>query len=244
MEGSGTPHPNNEKEDSDMSISFDDALSISGVSAVQPVAPIQPPPPPTGEEAESTMKIGGGERDSYIPSSPMFDGPMPSGTYGRNGMMMGDFSSIQDSSPAEPMDVSSLDTTISEMQESAAEDIGSDFMSMLSDALRANTESIERTMEELGMTAEDLTNQEKVSSLVNAMNQGAENLGVPQITDIDKIIESIMNAADEQESGSSSTITTYSFSDFGLPNVPSVEEYLLNRTENSEKAAEEVPNVL
>ncbi len=222
-----------------MSINFDDAMSISGISAISPVTQIQPPPPPTGEETESSMKIGGGERDSYIPSSSMFDGPMPSGTYGRNGLMMGDFSSIDGSSAADPMDISSIDTN-NEMLEAASEDAGADFMSMLSDALRANTESIERTMEELGITTEDLTDQEKVSSLVNAMNQGAESLGVPQLTDIDKIIESIMNAADEEEAGSSGKISTYSFRQFGLPNIQSIEEYLKNRNENPEETSEKI----
>ncbi len=233
-----------QQEDSNMSINFDDTLYVSGMPAMQPLNQIQPPPPQFGMETENSMKIGGDARDSYTPSFPLFDGPIPSGTYGKNGMMMGDFSSVQNTSIEDSMTPTALNMMVNDMQETVSEDMGVDFMNILSDTLRANMDSIQDAMDQLGITMENLNDQDSVSSLVHAMNLGASNLGVPQLTDIDQIIETIMNAKDSEQSGVSERITTYSFSEFGLPDLPSYEGSLQNRADDVEKIFEEKPKTV
>ena len=99
------------------------------------------------------------DRDSYIPSiqkAGMEDYAIPSGTYGTNGMMIGD-------------------------------------MPLLSNAFRANKDSILSTMETLGLTMDDLSDEENLKTLVTAMNEGAANLGL-QTTSVDETISMIVSA--------------------------------------------------
>ncbi|MCR5468204.1 MAG: hypothetical protein K6F37_04510, partial [Lachnospiraceae bacterium] len=76
----------------------------------------------------------------------------------------------------------------------------SSFMDALSNAFRANADSILMTMETLGLTMDDLSDQSNLTALANAMNEGAANLGVPQIEDIDATVESLMNKSNDTES--------------------------------------------
>lgn len=76
---------------------------------------------------------------------------------------------------------------------SSSESSSSTLMSKLSNAFRANQDSIESAMNELGLTEEDLNDAENLTALANAMNEGAENLGLPQIENVDEVVESILN---------------------------------------------------
>ena len=91
------------------------------------------------------------------------------------------------------------------MSEVSPAESGDDLMSQMSDAFRANEDSIRAAMEELGLSEEDLESAENMALLANAMNEGAAKLGVPQIEDVDAAVEELMNI---QATGGSSEKAT------------------------------------
>ena len=69
-----------------MSVNFDESMYVNAMTTVQQAQQIMPPPPTSTNE--DNTKVGG--MDSYIPNMPNYDTPMPTGTYGANGMMIND----------------------------------------------------------------------------------------------------------------------------------------------------------
>jgi len=112
------------------------------------------------------------QKDSYIPSNSIAtqDIPIPSGNYGPDAKMV-------------------------ENGMSAGTTLSSDFMSVLQDAFRANADSIEMTMNSLGLTIEDLTDEENMTALATAMNEGAVNLGVPTVDNLEEVVSNLVQQA-------------------------------------------------
>ena len=124
------------------------------------------------------------EKDAYIPSNADYSSAIPSSTYGPNAMMRGDLPPVGGAGEASGIDPESQSTS------------SSSFMSALSNAFRANEDSIEMVMEELGLSIEDLTSEENMETLATAMNAGAENLGVPTVDNMDEVVASLMEDID------------------------------------------------
>ena len=192
------------------SVNFDPTLL--GISQM-PDASIQPVMPDAKVEAVSKV------RDSYTPSAEAMnmdmDIALPSQTYGRNGMEIGDTPRVSQMSFMSGVSMTSATeaTSTSEVEDTS-------FMEVLSQVLRANTDSIQSTMDELGLTLDDLTSEENMATLASAMNQGAADLGLPTIDNLDDVVNGLMDAinattsetvdatavtaAEETENGSSS----------------------------------------
>lgn len=79
-------------------------------------------------------------------------------------------------------------------------------MPILSNAFRANEDSILSTMETLGLTMDDLADEENLKTLATAMNEGAANLGLPT-TDVDETVSMIVSAMEESADASTSDDT-------------------------------------
>ncbi|MCR4673799.1 MAG: hypothetical protein K5675_02220 [Lachnospiraceae bacterium] len=124
-------------------------------------------------------------KDEYIPSGLSFDGAIPTGTYNASGMMVGEITS------------STTETT-------------DDFMTTLSNAFRANVDSIEAKMEELGLSISDLSNQDNLELLADAMNDGAESLGLPTIDNMDEVLSNLMDYIKEQDETATTVASTES----------------------------------
>ncbi len=113
-----------------------------------------------------------------LPSTTSFDSLMQVGKYNADSMAM---------------------TSVSE-----SDDSSSSIMSQLSNAFRANEDSILSTMENLGLTLEDLSDKENLSALADAMNEEAVNLGLPTVDNMDNTVDSLyesISAASENEEG-------------------------------------------
>lgn len=136
------------------------------------------------------------EKDSYISSlSAGSDLPLPTGTYNAMG-------------------VESNSSTTTSTTSSTGYDA---LLSQLSDTFRANADSILSTMESLGLTMEDLQDEENLQTLADAMNAGAEALGLPTVDNLETLVSQLYQTisenwdnyfASEEESTSTSTDTT------------------------------------
>ena len=129
-----------------------------------------------------------GEKDSYISSIFVFaaDMAIPTSNYNAQGMMT--------------MDA----TSISPMNEISTSGAGSSAMDMLSQTFRANADSIEMVLEQLGLNMEDLLDDTNMKKFADAMNQGAANLGVPQIDDLSKAMEEAAKSVKAMSEGNAS----------------------------------------
>ena len=165
-----------------MNVSLDDALYVNAISSVQGV--YQNSRVYSGETGKTDTESY--EADSYIPSAGNSSDAIPSGTYGPDAMMVGDL----------PSDMQV--TSVSESEEST-----DSFMDILSNALRANEDSIIMAMNTLGLTVADLSDKSNMAALVDAMNEGAKALGVPQIEDVDAAVETLLGSLDEHEEDAS-----------------------------------------
>ncbi len=120
------------------------------------------------------------DRDSYIPSMAMVDMAIPSGNYNAQGMSVDDFS------PVSAMDTGNK---VSAGNSSA--------MSMLSHTFRANEDSIQMALDELGLAVEDLAIEDNIQEFAELMNKGAENIGVPQVENMEEAMKSAVAAIKE-----------------------------------------------
>ncbi|MCR5273433.1 MAG: hypothetical protein K6E13_10725 [Lachnospiraceae bacterium] len=123
------------------------------------------------------IPVEAGDMDSYIPGVRDAMDVIPSANYTANGVSVLDLT----------QPVTSTDTDSSANTDSA-------LYEMLSQSLRANVEDILSTMESLGLTTEDLSNKEALASLANAMNEGAAKLGLPQVENLDEVVEKVYAA--------------------------------------------------
>ena len=127
------------------------------------------------------------DRDSYIPSmamSDMADMAIPSGNYNAQGM------SVEDFSPVSAMDTGN--------KASAG---NSSAMSMLSHTFRANEDSIQMALDELELAVEDLAIEDNMQEFAELMNKGAENIGVPQVENMEEAMKNA-GAAIKEATGS------------------------------------------
>ena len=121
-------------------------------------------------QPESRTESTRTETDTFTRSSSDFS--MPSGVYDMSGVISGGVT------PAAPSGESA--------------DTG-DLMSRMSNAFRANQDVIESAMSELGLSEEDLSDAENMTALANKLNEGAAELGLPQIEDVDAAVEAVLN---------------------------------------------------
>lgn len=100
-------------------------------------------------------------------------------------------------------------TDASTSTDTAAESVLS-ILNEISSTMHVNADSIADTMDELGMTVSDLYDSDKMEELVNALNQGAADRGLPTIDNLDSIISSLSDFA---TSSASDTESSYSITD-------------------------------
>ena len=125
------------------------------------------------------------ETDSYVASIGAEDMPMPTGTYDAQGMMVGERPPMP---PMAPVEQSAETDTESESDLTSGEQ---SLLAQLSETFRANTDSILMKMEELGLSLEDLQDEDNLTKLAEAMNEGAESLGLPTIEDMDTVVSEL-----------------------------------------------------
>ena len=135
--------------------------------------------------------------DSYVPgiSQMDMDIPMPSSTYNAQGMMSGERPPMP---PMPPQETEETDETTentqvtgtTETQGTAATGTEA-LLEELSETFRANPDSILMKLDELGLSLEDLGDEDNLASLATAMNEGAANMGLPTIEDLDSAVSTL-----------------------------------------------------
>ncbi|WP_099469604.1 hypothetical protein [Konateibacter massiliensis] len=103
--------------------------------------------------------------------------------------------------PVPPTDTeSTTDTEESDVTSSISNAVQS-IIDSLSESLRANEDTVLSTLESLGLTPEDLLDSDNVELVANALNEGAEKLGLPTVDDLDQIIADLKSSIEETVSG-------------------------------------------
>ena len=74
----------------------------------------------------------------------------------------------------------------------------SEFMSRVSNAFRANITNIQAAMSGLGLSVEDLSNQENLTLLGETLNEEAEILGLPQVESVDNEVSKILGKSEKK----------------------------------------------
>lgn len=150
------------------------------------------------QETQATQqKEENSATDSYVPgiSQMDMDIPMPSSTYNAQGMMSGERPPMP---PMPPQETDETDETTestqvtgtTETQETAATGTEA-LLEELSETFRANPDSILMKLDELGLSLEDLSDEDNLASLATAMNEGAANMGLPTIEDLDSAVSTL-----------------------------------------------------
>ncbi|MCR4902490.1 MAG: hypothetical protein K6A23_06505 [Butyrivibrio sp.] len=146
-----------------------------------------------GQQIQSIPKNG--ERDSYIPSMSAMaaDMAIPTSNYNARGVMEEDF-----------LPVSATGTD-------SSSNTDYNVMDILSHSFRANQDSIQSTLDDLGLSIEDLALDDNMMDFAEAMNKQAENIGVPQVENLgetaEKAMELIKAVTENEESGTASDYT-------------------------------------
>lgn len=135
--------------------------------------------------------------DSYVPgiSQMDMDIPMPSSTYNAQGMMSGERPPMPSMPPQETDETdetteSAQVTGTTETQGTAATGTEA-LLEELSETFRANLDSILMKLDELGLSLEDLGDEDNLASLATVMNEGAANMGLPTIEDLDSAVSTL-----------------------------------------------------
>ena len=137
------------------------------------------------QETQATQqKEENSATDSYVPgiSQMDMDIPMPSSTYNAQGMMSGERPPMPPMPPQE-MDEATESTQVTgttQAQGTAAAGTEA-LLEELSETFRTNPDSILMKLDELGLSLEDLGDEDNLASLATAMNEGAANMGLPTI---------------------------------------------------------------
>lgn len=135
--------------------------------------------------------------DSYVPgiSQMDMDIPMPSSTYNAQGMMSGERPPMP---PMPPQETDETDETTESTQvtgttqaQGTAATGTEALLEELSETFRANPDSILMKLDELGLSLEDLGDEDNLASLATAMNEGAANMGLPTIEDLDSAVSTL-----------------------------------------------------
>lgn len=147
------------------------------------------------QESQATQqKEENSATDSYVPgiSQMDMDIPMPSSTYNAQGMMSGERPPMPPMPPQE-MDEATESTQVTgttETQGTAATGTEA-LLEELSETFRTNPDSILMKLDELGLSLEDLGDEDNLASLATAMNEGAANMGLPTIEDLDSAVSTL-----------------------------------------------------
>lgn len=147
------------------------------------------------QETQATQqKEENSATDSYVPgiSQMDMDIPMPSSTYNAQGMMSGERPPMPPMPPQETEETdetteSTQVTGTTETQGTAATGTEA-LLEELSETFRANPDSILMKLDELGLSLEDLGDEDNLASLATVMNEGAANMGLPTIEDLDSAV--------------------------------------------------------
>ncbi len=150
------------------------------------------------QETQATQqKEENSATDSYVPgiSQMDMDIPMPSSTYNAQGMMSGERPPMPPMPPQETEETdetteSTQVTGTTETQGTAATGTEA-LLAELSETFRANPDSILMKLDELGLSLEDLGDEDNLASLATAMNEGAANMGLPTIEDLDSAVSTL-----------------------------------------------------
>lgn len=150
------------------------------------------------QETQATQqKEENSATDSYVPgiSQMEMDIPMPSSTYNAQGMMSGERPPMPPMPPQETEETdetteSTQVTGTTETQGTAATGTEA-LLEELSETFRANPDSILMKLDELGLSLEDLGDEDNLASLATAMNEGAANMGLPTIEDLDSAVSTL-----------------------------------------------------
>lgn len=147
------------------------------------------------QETQATQqKEENSATDSYVPgiSQMDMDIPMPSSTYNAQGMMSGERPPMPPMPPQE-MDEATESTQVTgttQAQGTAAAGTEA-LLEELSETFRANPDSILMKLDELGLSLEDLGDEDNLASLATATNEGAANMGLPTIEDLDSAVSTL-----------------------------------------------------
>lgn len=150
------------------------------------------------QETQATQqKEENSATDSYVPgiSQMDMDIPMPSSTYNAQGMMSGERPPMP---PMPPQEMDETDETTestqvtgtTETQGTAATGTEA-LLEELSETFRVNPDSILMKLDELGLSLEDLGDEDNLASLATTMNEGAANMGLPTIEDLDSAVSTL-----------------------------------------------------
>lgn len=150
------------------------------------------------QETQATQqKEENSATDSYVPgiSQMDMDIPMPSSTYNAQRMMSGERPPMP---PMPPQETDETDETTestqvtgtTETQGTAATGTEA-LLEELSETFRTNPDSILMKLDELGLSLEDLGDEDNLASLATAMNEGAANMGLPTIEDLDSAVSTL-----------------------------------------------------
>lgn len=147
------------------------------------------------QETQATQqKEENSATDSYVPgiSQMDMDIPMPSSTYNAQGMMSGERPPMPSMPPQETDETteSTQVTGTTETQGTAAAGTEA-LLEELSETFRTNPDSILMKLDELGLSLEDLGDEDNLASLATAMNEGAANMGLPTIEDLDSAVSTL-----------------------------------------------------
>lgn len=150
------------------------------------------------QETQATQqKEENSATDSYVPgiSQMDMDIPMPSSTYNAQGMMSGERPPM---SPMPPQETDETDETTESTQvtgttqaQGTAATGTEALLEELSETFRVNPDSILMKLDELGLSLEDLGDEDNLASLATAMNEGAANMGLPTIEDLDSAVSTL-----------------------------------------------------
>ena len=147
------------------------------------------------QETQATQqKEENSATDSYVPgiSQMDMDIPMPSSTYNAQGMMSGERPPMPPM-PTQEMDEATESTQVTgttQAQGTAAAGTEA-LLEELSETFRTNPDSILMKLDELGLSLEDLGDEDNLASLATAMNEGAANMGLPTIEDLDSAVSTL-----------------------------------------------------
>ncbi len=150
------------------------------------------------QETQATQqKEENSATDSYVPgiSQMDMDIPMPSSTYNAQGMMSGERPPMPPMPPQETEETdetteSTQVTGTTETQGTAATGTEA-LLEELSETFRVNPDSILMKLDELGLSLEDLGDEDNLASLATTMNEGAANMGLPTIEDLDSAVSTL-----------------------------------------------------
>ena len=153
------------------------------------------------QETQATQqKEENSATDSYVPgiSQMDMDIPMPSSTYNAQGMMSGErppmppmpLQETQETEETDETTGSAQVTGTTEAQGTAATGTEA-LLEELSETFRVNPDSILMKLDELGLSLEDLGDEDNLASLATTMNEGAANMGLPTIEDLDSAVSTL-----------------------------------------------------